>query len=299
MGWHEARYNPVVSDRPLRSSRPDTREVAELKQLKLAQPALASAVDMQIELLAVQRRVQARVPLPWIQPDPQRLAADRETGSPVARFGDIPLDWTDFRLALRQTSDILRRHEAMSHQEHQQIVALGRDGNALEPLVTDWYTRTSSAKTHGPKGVVSEGTPPIFEQVLVLSLRPFLSRCAEVLLQKADFSGWSRGHCPVCGWEPDFAVITHDGERHLVCGRCLAQWLFDQVACPYCGNSDATRITSFATRDGQYRVTGCDACHRYVKAFDARRSTRPVLIAVDSIATLPLDALAMQRGYSE
>ena len=145
----------------------------------------------------------------------------------------------------------------------------------------------------------SSDLPPILEQVLVLSLRPFLSRCAEVLLQRVDFSGWRRGHCPVCGWEPDFAVITHDGQRHLVCGRCLAQWVFDQVSCPFCGNDDRARITSFATEDGQYRVYGCDACGRYVKAFDARRGSRPVLMAVDSIATLPLDALAIQRGYSD
>lgn len=254
---------------------------------------------MQLELLAVQRRVQARVPLPWIQPDLQRLAAHQHTGGPAARFDDIPLDWTDFRLALRQTADILHRHEAMDSQEHQQILALGRDGNVLEPLVTRWYAQTSAAEEHGPRGRISDGTPPIFEQVLVLSLRPFLSRCAEVLAQRADFSGWLRGHCPICGWEPDFAVITQSGQRHLVCGRCLAQWLFDPFSCPFCGNADRTRITSFATEDGQYRVYGCDACQRYIKAFDARRASRPVLIAVDAIATLPLDALAIQRGYTE
>jgi hypothetical protein len=261
------------------------------------QPELASAVDMQLELLAVHRRVQARVPLPWIQPDAGRLEAHQQTGGAVARFGDIPLDWTDFRLALRQTADILHRHEAMNHQDHEQILSLGRNGNVLEPLVTRWYAQTSGVEEHGPRGHIADGTPEIFEQVLVLSLRPFVSRCAEVLLQRADFSGWLRGHCPICGWEPDFAVITHDGQRRLVCGRCLAQWAYDAVSCPFCANGDRARITSFATPDGQYRVYACDACQRYLKAFDARRASRPVLIAVDSIATLPLDAMAIQRGY--
>jgi formate dehydrogenase maturation protein FdhE len=45
-------------------------------------------------------------------------------------------------------------------------------------------------------------------------------------------------------------------------------------------------------------VYGCDACHRYLKAYDARNAARPVLVAVDTIATLPLDAAAMQRGYA-
>ena len=43
---------------------------------------------------------------------------------------------------------------------------------------------------------------------------------------------------------------------------------------------------------------GCDVCKRYLKAYDARGATRPVMVSVDSIATLPLDAAAQQRGYA-
>jgi hypothetical protein len=35
-----------------------------------------------------------------------------------------------------------------------------------------------------------------------------------------------------------------------------------------------------------------------LKAYDARNAPRPLMVAVDTIATLPLDAAAMQRGYS-
>jgi FdhE protein len=100
-----------------------------------------------------------------------------------------------------------------------------------------------------------------------------------------------------CG-EPDFAVITPAAERHLICGRCALRWKFEPLTCPYCRNSDRTQITSFATPDGQYRVYACDVCTRYLKAFDGRRATRPVMPIVDGVATLPLDAAAIQRGYS-
>ena len=33
-----------------------------------------------------------------------------------------------------------------------------------------------------------------------------------------------RVHCPACGADPDFAVISKDGRRHLSCHRCRAQW---------------------------------------------------------------------------
>lgn len=286
-----------MTERPPRAPRAEPREVVELKQLRAAQPELASAVDMQLALVEMQRRVQARVPLPWIQADPEWLAAQQAAGRPAVRFGDIPLDWTDFRLAFRQTADILHRYESLDRSEYDQLLALGRDGNALQPIVMQWYAATSGVEAGNPGERAPKGAPPSLEQVLLLALRPFLARCAEVLMQRADFSSWRRGHCPCCGWEPDFAVITPSADRRLICGRCLAQWAFGALTCPFCSNDDRTLITSFATRDGRYRVSACDVCRRYLKAYDARQATRPVMIAVDTIATLPLDAAAMQRGY--
>jgi formate dehydrogenase maturation protein FdhE len=92
-------------------------------------------------------------------------------------------------------------------------------------------------------------------------------------------------------------VITPAADRLLICSRCLARWRFDQLTCPFCRNADRSRITSFASRDGQYRLYACDVCERYLKAYDARRASRPVIPPVDSVATLPLDAAAIQRGY--
>jgi hypothetical protein len=286
-----------VSERPPRPPRAESREVGELKHLRAAQPELASAIDMQLELVEMQRRVQLRVPLPWIQADPDWLAAQQSAGRPVVRFGDIPLDWTDFRLAFRQTADILHRYDAVNRAEHQQMQALAREGNALEPIVTRWYESTSRVDDAQPPKRTMDGAPENLDQVLLLAMRPFLSRCAEALVQRADFSGWHFGHCPFCGWEPDFAVITPSADRRLICGRCVAQWSFDSLTCPFCSNDDRTQITSFATPDGLYRVYGCNVCRRYLKAYDARKAARPVMVAVDTIATLPLDAAAMQRGY--
>jgi Protein involved in formate dehydrogenase formation len=288
-----------VSDRPPRAPRAEPREVVELKQLRDAQPELASAVDMQLALVDIQRRIQSRVPLPWIQADPDWLKAQQAAGRPLVRFADIPLDWTDFRLTFRQTADILNRFDALEPGDHKKILALARDGHALEPLVQRWYTTTSGVEdsTAGKSAGAIEGAPPSLNQVLVLALRPFLARCAEVVMQRADLSAWRHGYCPCCGWEPDFAVITPSADRRLICGRCAAQWSFGAHTCPFCSNDDRTQITSFATRDGRYRVYACDVCRRYVKAYDGRSAGRPVMVSVDSIATLPLDAAAIQKGY--
>jgi hypothetical protein len=290
-------YNFPVSERPPRAPRAEPREIVELRQLRTDQPDLASAVDMQISLVDAQRRVQARVPLPWIQPDPAWLAAQQEAGRPAIRFGDIPLDWSDFRLAVRQTADILQRFDALEPADHARILALVREGNALEPLVRRWYESTSGVEGgHATNGLGGD-VPAGLDQVLLLAIRPFLARCAEALVQRSDFSHWRHGHCPFCGWEPDFAVITPTADRRLICGRCCAQWAYHPHGCPFCTNDDRALITSFATRDGRYRVYACDVCRRYLKAYDGRNASRPVMVSVDAIATLPLDAAAMQRGY--
>jgi hypothetical protein len=289
-----------VTDRPVRAPRAEPREIVELRQLKAAQPELASAVDMQIALAEMQRRVQSRVPLPWIQVDPEWLRAQQAAGRPLVRFREIPLDWSDFRLTFRQTADILRRCDALDRPDHEAIVAIGRTGNALEPLVTAWYEATSGVEaTPDPtaRQRALGDAPASVEHVLLLAIRPFLARCAEALSQRLDLSTWTHGHCPFCGWEPDFAVVMPSAERRLVCGRCVAQWSFAPLTCPFCANDDRTLITSFATRDGRYRVYACDVCRRYLKAYDGRNAPRPLLVAVDTIATLPLDAAAMQRGY--
>ena len=288
-----------MQDRPPRPARSETREIVELKQLKALQPELGDAVDMQVALVDMQRRVQGRVPLPRIGIDPGWARTQHAAGRPLVRFADIPLEWSDFRLTLRQTADILLRFEALERDDYEKIVALGRDGNALEPLVAAWYNASSGVEgTVDPSGRLLPDAPAGLDQVLVLALRPFLARCAEALAPQVDFAGWNHGHCPICGWETDFAVITPGAERRLFCGRCVAQWSFAPLTCPFCANDDRALITSFATRDGRYRVYACDVCRRYLKAYDARHAQRAVMVAVDSIATLPLDAAAMQRGYT-
>jgi FdhE protein len=291
----------MTADRPQRPARVDSREVAELKQIRLDQPHLTTAVDMQIALLDLQRRVQARVPMPWLE-IPREWTQRLERGKPLLHFDDIPINWTEFRLMLRQAADILLRYDALEPGDHAAVQALGREGHSLEPLVMQWYNLAADpqqalrANLDGPPpaGAITAGT---LEQLLALAMRPFLARAAEVLLSRPELNHWRHPFCPLCGGEPEFAVITPAADRLLICGRCTGQWTFDPLACPFCLNRERGLITSFTSRDGKYRLYACDVCRRYLKAFDARRTRRPVSLAVDSVATLPLDAAAMQKGY--
>jgi hypothetical protein len=282
------------AEKPPRPARSDSREATELRALKAQHPELAEAVDMHLELLELNRRLQGRVPLPWMELSAEIMADHQARAQPLLKFENIPLELTDLRLMVRQTADVLRRFGALDPGDYQTVQTLGRDMK-LVSVAGDWYRSMSDRGQ-------SRGQPPedggMVAQVLALAMRPFLSRCAEVLQQRADLATWTHPHCALCGGEPDFSVITPAAERHLICGRCTLRWKFDALTCPYCLNTNRSLITSFATPDGRYRVYACDACHRYLKAYDARRATRPVMLMVDAVATLPLDAAAIQRGYS-
>jgi len=272
----------------------------ELRALKERQPDLSIAIDMHLEILEVQRRVQGRIPLPHLEVSDQIVSRHQAEARPLLRLEDVPLDLSDLRLVMRQTADIMRRFDALDAADYEQVQTLGRDVTLLE-VIGRWY-RAAAEKHAAPLAAGSDvdrhaPEPGVVDQVLTLVMQPFLSRCAEVLQQRPELALWTHSHCALCGGEPDLSVITPAAERHLICGRCSLRWKFEPLTCPYCRNSDRTRITSFATTDGQYRVYACDVCSRYLKAYDARRAARPVMPVVDSVATLPLDAAAQQRGY--
>jgi FdhE protein len=204
---------------------------------------------------------------------------------------------------VRQSADILRRFGALEEADHRAVQAIGRDMKLLA-VAGAWYRSAAEAHvaraTAGPAAgddTSAADTGGMVGQVLTQAMRPFLSRCAEVLQPRKELARWTHAHCALCGGEPDLAVITPTAERHLICSRCTLQWKFEPLTCPYCRNSNRAQITSFATPDGRYRVYACDVCRRYLKAYDARRAGRPVMPVVDTVATLPLDAAAMQRGY--
>ena len=281
-----------------KGARPESREAIELRAIRSKHPELEGAVDLHLELLELQRRIQGRVPLPWLEVSGDVLRRHQADARPVLRFEDIPLDISNLRLMVRQTADVLRRFGTIEEADYQKVQTLGRDMTLLA-VTGRWYKSAFERQVASVGGTVPDsGADEVVDEVIALAMRPFLSRCAEVLQQRPELALWTHPHCALCGGEPELAFITPAAERHLICGRCGLRWKWETLTCPFCRNSDRAHITSFATSDGQYRVYACDVCHRYLKAYDGRRASRPVMPVVDAVATLPLDAAAIQRGYS-
>ena len=99
---------------------------------------------------------------------------------------------------------------------------------------------------------------------------------------------------------PDYVrVLVVDDEPAI---RLLAQRALQhkgyQVDVAADGQEALDRLLQFLdVGDGRYRLYACDVCRRYLKAYDVRQGGRPLMLSVDSVATLPLDAAAVSRGY--
>lgn len=278
--------------------RPDTPQkpaeppvIAALRALVDEHPDLAPAADLQIEIAQITRRVSARAPLPRLSPVAERQRAV-ESGSRVLAFADLRFDWSAIRLAIREVARALSDVGALSPEDLEAAGQFVRgETGSLERLVEGWFDDRAGSPQQPP---LSEG----LHELLDTALRPFLARAASAALTGVDLDAWNRPACPACGGEADVAVILRDGRRCLSCHRCRAQWPWHAWACPRCGNDARETIASFASRDGLYRIYACGTCQRYVKAYDSRQAPRPFLPEVDLIATLPLDAAAMQKGFT-
>jgi len=278
-----------------RPERADSPELAAFRQLKTAQPELAGAVDMQVELFVAQRRVQARLSTPWLEFDPVWLARQLGEGRPILRFNEVPFEWGEFRTLFRQIADVLRRYDVLEPAHLEETQALIRASRPTREDVAAWFEEAVGRLPGRPKAAAA--LPEAVGQVLSLTARPFLARTIETLHQRVNLAPWSRPYCPFCGGDAELGILVRPGESHLACGRCTGVWPFPEHACPHCENRLPGYQTTYTSRDGRYRLVGCDACRRYLKSFDARKAGRPFMLDVDTIATLPLDAAAQQRGY--
>ena len=148
----------------------------ELRRLKEDNPDLASAVDLQIELLQLQRRVQSRVPLPSIRPRfrvPQRAA--RRRTDPAVRAPADRLERPAVPAARHGDGDAHAR--GARGRGLQRAEALCRDAERLPDIVRGWYeaVRTRRRCRDDAAGL---------EPVLLQAMRPFLTRAADAIMAR-------------------------------------------------------------------------------------------------------------------
>ena len=133
------------------------------------------------------------------------------------------------------------------------------------------------------------------------ALSPFLRHIQRQLAPLATDFQWEKGHCFICGSPASMAELQGNNQvRHVRCGSCGADWTCRRLHCIYCGNEDYHTLGVLYAGDQKdtVRIEVCDTCHGYVKVIAAYTPTPDEMLPIEDLATLHLDYIARERGYS-
>lgn len=143
----------------------------------------------------------------------------------------------------------------------------------------------------------------VFALAVRRAFAPFLSAYARELKDRFDPEKYLGARCPVCGAEPFMAEFDEeDGRRRLACGLCGTRWRFPRLECPFCGNKDHQMLGFLEVEGASHlaaacRVDVCEACRRYLKTLDRRRTPEPITLELADCLTPELDEATLERGY--
>ena len=164
----------------------------------------------------------------------------------------------------------MRNHEALDDEDCRRAEALARDADRLPCVRSGAGTRR-----YGPGRRRSRRGHGRARTVLLQTMRPFLTRAADAIMARIDFAGWRSGYCPLCGGEPDLCGHHAGGRAHPDLRPLRRPLAVRPAHLPVLPERGPPQITSFASRDGHYRLYACDVCERYLKAYDARQRVTP------------------------
>jgi FdhE protein len=263
-----------------------------LEKEREKKPELAETIDLHHALLLAQ--ADARVPLPHLELETEGARALLQKGSPLLRPEELEVDWAVFAQLCEGICYITLQHQPELGEELERICTF---------LDNHPDKRTQIVGYLGdelPEGAKEEGlNSELLAFVLNNALHPFLRAYAEALAPLVEDGLWYHGRCPVCGSQPDFALLeAGSGARHLLCSHCDSQWLFRRLECPFCGNIEPNKLIYYPSEDEVYRLYVCQVCHRYLKTIDMRQVARKVIPPVERIITVAMDVAAREAGYT-
>ena len=283
-----------------------------LEEEREKKPELAETIVLHHALLLAQ--ADAQVPLLRLEMELEEARALLQQGIPLLQPEAMEVDWEVFAQLCEEICQIVSQHKPELGEELERIRAfLGSYPDKGSLLVHfDWaqckdYLRDRPLRSQasGLKSQVACDLRPVtcdlelLAFVLNNALHPFLRAYAEALAPLVDDSLWYRGRCPVCGGQPDFALLeAGSGARHLLCSRCDSQWLFRRLECPFCGTAEPGKLIYYPSEDEVYRLYVCQVCNRYLKTIDLRQVARKVILPVERVITVAMDVAAREAGYT-
>lgn len=138
------------------------------------------------------------------------------------------------------------------------------------------------------------------------ALQVYFTRCAADLdARDVEFFDVATV-CPVCAMRPVASIVRIGGAqanlRYLVCTLCATEWNMVRIKCTSCEEDKSLNYLMLDAGDGRLndavvRAEACGECKGYLKVIYQERDPQSDPTA-DDLATLALDLLVDERGYS-
>lgn len=248
--------------------------------------------ELYAELLQIQDEIAART-----NPKPTELTSEEisrrlRDGTTLLSFDDFFPDWIEAQLAFQRLLGWATARGVL-HPRDKLLWASKDVGKAqFCELARDWWGERLPSSSRGPEDRI--GLMAVFGA----TLKPFLQVQARTLMPLVDQNLWRRRMCPICGGTPDIGYLDREqGARWLLCARCDSEWLFQRLACPYCGCQDQNSLSYLADEDEAHRLYLCDKCQSYLKVIDLRRTKHVLPLTMERILTMDMDKQAWSKGY--
>jgi FdhE protein len=222
----------------------------------------------------------------------------RKEGFPMFSAESLPID---LKVASSLFQNLLEHLSSKKRKDRDGLrKALNQvqtDSQWFEGIIDVFFAGNKEAFFETAKEVDME--PAVLRFLIYMALKPCLNALKESAKEKIEKNSWQYGYCPLCGSYPDMAYLDEQGTRFLHCQLCGYEWRYPRLKCPFCENEKSKKLGYFkGDQEEGFRVDFCKKCNHYVKTLDMRVVGQPAPLELESLATLHLDMLAQEQGFS-
>lgn len=268
---------------------------------KAASPHYNDLLDILAEILVLREEYRSKMREAIFAVDETIITHKMKGGLPLVDVLGGKFDLRRPREYFRSLVAIVDRHMPEEAKNIDSLI-VGKNFDWEKMVMSSFnhFEEESSVESKG-RNDDSDESLNLIDLFVEESLRPELEYIADKYGKIVARSGWSEGYCPICGKEPKIGEIRGDekGRRYLFCNQCGYKWNFRRIKCPFCSNEEHHSLAYFAVEgEEQYRIDVCNKCRRYIKIVNLPMESGETNLDVEDIATLHLDMLAYEEGYS-
>ena len=280
-----------------RDSEPIRPELASaldrLDRLGAGDRSLRDAATLQSIILRVIYR--SLPPVGAIELSAERARDKLHSGVPLLRGERVPLDIASIRSLILDLCQAMQQAEARSGSAN--VIATAIEQGALDVAALVAAVLDGQAPREQAAALEIDGE--LLGTLLRFSLFPALEQLAAQLAPLRTLAAWQPGYCPTCGSWPLLSEYRGlDQARFLRCGLCATEWSLDRLLCPFCGCRDHQQLGYLHIEgDPHKRAATCAQCRCYTKTLATLTRIPPIELAVEDLATIHLDIVALEQGY--